>query len=208
MNKNKIFLTILTAMIGLFFMIPNTEAQTKSEVKTEVATLAGGCFWCQQSPYDKLPGVIRTTVGYTGGTVPSPSYEAVCTGKTGHAEAVEIEFDPKKISYEKLLDVFWRNIDPTTENQQFFDHGSQYRTAIFYHNEAQREAAIKSKQKLKLSGVFDHDIVTTIEPAKKFYKAEAYHQGYYKSCPLQYNAYKNGSGRTRYFEKIWGSDHH
>ena len=168
------------------------------------ATFAGGCFWCMQGPFDYLEGVISTKTGYTGGSTLNPSYEEVCTGKTGHTEAVEIIYDQEIISYEKLLEVFWRNIDTTTQNQQFADKGSQYRTAIFYHTEEQKILAEKSKQDLEKSGKFDKPIVTEILPAAPFYPAEDYHQDYYKKNPFHYELYKQGSGRARYLERTWG----
>lgn len=174
----------------------------------ETAMFAGGCFWCMQPPYDTLPGVVKTTVGYTGGTKPHPTYEEVCTGTTGHAEAVQIEYDPAKISYEQLLGVFWRNIDPISINRQFADEGSQYRTAIFYHNDAQRRLAETSKAQLQRSGKFRGPIATEIVPASTFYPAEAHHQQYYQQCPLQYQRYRSGSGRDGYLHKTWGGSGH
>ncbi len=176
-----------------------------ADENTKVATFAGGCFWCMEPPFDKLPGVIATTPGYTGGHTERPSYEQVCSGDTGHAEAVEIVFDPGKISYRELLDVFWRNIDPTTRDRQFADTGSQYRTAIFYHDEEQRRVAEESKLELEKSGVFSRPIVTEITAAGPFYPAEAYHCQYYKKNPLHYKMYRQGSGRESYLEKMWGT---
>ncbi len=171
--------------------------------KTEKATFAGGCFWCMQGPFDATEGVISTDVGYTGGKKENPSYEEVSTGKTGHAEAIEIIFDPEKVSYEELLEIFWRNIDPTTQNQQFADKGTQYRTAIFYHDQKQKELAEKSKMELQKSGMFDKPIVTEIVPASKFYSAEEYHQEYYAKNPQHYQMYKVGSGRSAFIERMW-----
>ncbi len=172
----------------------------------ELATFAGGCFWCMEPPYEKLKGVRSVVSGYTGGTRENPTYEQVCTGSTGHAEAVQITFDPSEISYEKLLDVFWRNIDPTTKDQQFADRGTQYRTAIFYHSEDQRRWAEASKEKLEKSKKFDRPIATEIVPASKFYPAEDYHQRYAKKCPLPYKSYRIGSGREGYLKKTWGEE--
>ncbi|MBI2118789.1 MAG: peptide-methionine (S)-S-oxide reductase MsrA [Elusimicrobia bacterium] len=174
-----------------------------AEVKIEKATFAGGCFWCTQPAFDKLKGVISTTVGYTGGTKTNPTYDEVCSGKTGHAEALEIIYDPKQVSFTELLEIFWKNIDPTKLNQQFFDVGAQYRTAIFYHSEEQKNLAQDSKSKLEKSGKFDQPIVTEIVPASTFYKAEDYHQKYYQKCPLRYKSYKIGSGRDSYLKKMW-----
>ncbi len=174
-----------------------------AETKYQKATFAGGCFWCMQGPFDFLDGVISTMVGYIGGNIENPSYEEVSTGITGHFEAVEVLYDPQKISYKELLEVFWRNIDPTTRNQQFADRGSQYRTAIFYHNEEQKKLAERSKSKLEKSGKFDKPIVTEIVEATSFYPAEDYHQDYYKKNPFRYEMYKHGSGRTRFVERMW-----
>ncbi|MEJ2536958.1 MAG: peptide-methionine (S)-S-oxide reductase MsrA [Calditrichia bacterium] len=170
------------------------------------AIFAGGCFWCMEPPYDDLPGVISTTVGYTGGNVPNPSYEEVSSGTTGHAEAVKIVFDSTKISYPELLKVFWRNIDPTNPLGQFADYGSQYRTAIFYLNEKQKEQALQSKKELEASGMFDKPIVTEIVTASTFYPAEEYHQEFYKNNPLRYNGYKVGSGRAGFLKDKWGNE--
>ncbi len=170
----------------------------------EKAIFAGGCFWCMEHPFDELPGVISTTVGYTGGVKKAPTYEEVSAGGTGHAESVEVIFDPSLISYSELLDVFWRNIDPTTPNRQFVDVGSQYRTAVFYLNEAQKRLAEKSKTELEATGRYDQPIVTEIVPATTFYRAEEYHQDYYKKNPIRYKFYRYNSGRDRYIEKVWG----
>jgi methionine-S-sulfoxide reductase len=173
--------------------------------KIKKATFAGGCFWCMQNPYDELNGVETTAVGYTGGHVENPTYEEVCAGNTGHAEAIEILYDPTQINYTELLNVFWRNIDPTTLNRQFTDAGTQYRTAIFYHSEKQRQSAESSKQEMKRSGIYAEPIVTEITPAATFYMAEDYHQKYYEKCPVKYKMYKSGSGRAQYLENIWGN---
>jgi methionine-S-sulfoxide reductase len=168
------------------------------------ATFAGGCFWCMEPPFEKLEGVVSVTAGYTGGTEQHPTYEQVSSGKTGHTEAIQIVFDPSKISYEQLLDVFWMNIDPTTPNQQFADKGSQYRSAIFYHSEEQKRLAEASKEQLERSGKFNAPIVTEIAPASTFYPAEDYHQDYYKKNPIRYKLYHMGSGRGQYLQKTWG----
>lgn len=169
----------------------------------EKATFAGGCFWCMQPPFDELEGVISTTVGYTGGAPVNPSYEEVSAGGTGHCEAIEVVYDPSKIGYERLLEVFWQNIDPTTPNRQFADVGSQYRTGIFYHGETQKKLAEESKRKMDESGRFGKPIVTEITPASAFYPAEEYHQKYYEKNPLRYKFYRFGSGRDAYLKKIW-----
>ena len=180
--------------------------QQVNPANVQTAIFAGGCFWCMEPPYDNLPGIISTIVGYTGGEVENPSYEEVTTGTTGHAEAVKIEFDSTQISYSELLRVFWRNIDPTNPFGQFADRGSQYRTAIFYLDEKQKEAAFHSKKELEESGKFKDPIVTQIVPAELFYPAEDYHQEYYKKNPFHYNSYKVGSGRAGYLEKVWGDE--
>jgi peptide methionine sulfoxide reductase msrA/msrB len=169
----------------------------------ERATFAGGCFWCMQHPFDELTGVVSTAVGYTGGHKEYPVYEEVCSGETGHAEAIEIQYDPSQITYSELLDVFWKNINPTTLNKQFADVGTQYRTAVFYHNEEQKRLCEASKEVSEKSGRYDKPIVTEIIPASTFYKAEEYHQKYYEKCPVRYNLYKSGSGRNQYLEKMW-----
>ena len=179
-----------------------------ADVQPEKATFAGGCFWCMEGPFDKLPGVQSVTVGYTGGTMENPSYEAVSSGGTGHAEAVEIVFDPAKISYEKLLEVFWHNVDPLTANRQFCDVGEQYRSAIFFHGEAQHAAAEASKKALEESKKFDRSIVTEIVPASRFWPAEEYHQHYYTKNPLRYQYYRFGCGRDARLEKFWGKSEH
>lgn len=168
------------------------------------ASFAGGCFWCMQPPYDKMKGVISTRVGYTGGHKKNPTYEEVCRGTTGHAEAVEITYDPSQVSYEELLDLFWRNIDPTAKDRQFADQGTQYRTAIFYHDDEQRRLAEGSKEVLERSGRFPHPIMTEIAPASEFYPAEEYHQAYYVKNPVRYGLYKVGSGRESFIGSMWG----
>ena len=170
----------------------------------EKAAFAGGCFWCMQGPYDNLPGVVSTTVGYTGGEKQNPTYHEVGAGGTGHIESIEIVFDPKKVSYEKLLDVFWHNVDPTNASGQFCDNGSSYRTAIFFENDAQRAAAEASKKTLAASGVLKKPIVTEIVKAGTFWKAEEYHQSYYKKNPIRYGLYRSGCGRDARLKEIWG----
>ena len=172
--------------------------------KIECAVFAGGCFWCMQHPFDKLNGVVSTSVGYTGGHNGNPTYEEVCSGETGHTEAIEIQFNPEQITYSELLDVFWKNIDPTTPNRQFADIGSQYRTVVFYHNEEQKQIAESSKDEMDRSGIHEKPIVTEIIPASAFWTAEEYHQEYYKKSPDRYKRYNSGSGRERYLKKTWG----
>lgn len=168
------------------------------------ATFAGGCFWCMEPPYDKLPGVVSTTSGYIGGHTRNPTYEAVSAGGTGHAEAVRIVYDPAKVSYARLLDVFWRNIDPTARDRQFCDVGDQYRSAIFYHDAEQKRLAEQSKAALERAKPFPQPIVTTIEPAGVFTPAEAYHQDYYRKNPLRYKFYRFQCGRDQRLEELWG----
>ena len=174
----------------------------------EIATFAGGCFWCMQPPFEKLPGVVSTTVGYTGGAATNPTYKEVCSGTTGHAEAIQVVFDPARVSYERLLEVFWHNVDPTTPNRQFADIGTQYRTAIFYHTEEQRRLALASKEQLERSGKFAEPIVTELVPASTFYPAEEYHQQYYKKNAIHYKLYRIGSGRESYLTRTWGKSSH
>jgi len=172
---------------------------------TAKATFAGGCFWCMEPPFDKLDGVISTTSGYTGGQLKNPTYEQVSTGATGHAEVVEIVYDPKRVSYEKLLEVFWKNIDPTVRNAQFCDTGSQYRSAIFYHDDEQKRLAETSKAALEKSKPFAAEIVTEIVRAPEFYPAETYHQDYYLKNPVRYSFYRSGCGRDQRLKELWGS---
>jgi len=172
--------------------------------KFEKATFAGGCFWCMESPFDKLPGVVSVTSGYTGGNVKNPAYKQVSAGGTGHAEAVQIVYDPTRIGYAKLLDVFWRNTDPTVVDRQFCDVGSQYRSGIFYHSEEQGLLALKSKVALEKSKPFKGPIVTEVTKAGEFYPAEEYHQHYYKKNPIRYRYYRSGCGRDRRLKELWG----
>ena len=168
------------------------------------ATFAGGCFWCMQPPFEKLPGVLSTTVGYTGGHTKNPSYEEVSAGGTGHAESVQIVYDPRKITYEQLLEVFWHNIDPLTRDAQFCDHGHQYRSAIFVHDDAQRRLAEASKRQLEESKRFDRPIVTEIVAATDFYPAEEYHQRYHEKNPVRYKVYRWNCGRDQRLKAVWG----
>lgn len=172
--------------------------------KLAKATFAGGCFWCMEPPFDELAGVVSTTSGYTGGRQDKPTYEQVSAGWTGHTEAVQIVYDPAKVSYAKLLEVFWRNIDPTTPDRQFCDRGTQYRSGIFYHDEAQKRLAEESKARLGKSKPFQGPVVTEIQPLTRFYPAEEYHQDYYKKNPIRYKFYRNGCGRDQRLEELWG----
>ena len=172
---------------------------------TAMATFAGGCFWCVEADFDKVPGVISTTSGYTGGTVANPTYEQVSSKRTGHAQVVRIVFDPSKVSYDTLLQKYWRSIDPTTKDRQFCDIGSPYRTAIYTHDAAQAAAARASLASLEKSKPFKEPIVTPIEIAGPFYEAEGYHQDYYKKNPVRYNYYRLGCGRDSRLQQIWGA---
>lgn len=169
----------------------------------EVATFAGGCFWCMVKPFDEQPGIIKVVSGYTGGHKENPTYKEVCSETTGHYEAVQITFDPEVFPYEKLLELYWPQIDPTDASGQFADRGDSYRTAIFYHNEYQKTLAEESKQQLEASGRFSEPIATQILPAKPFYEAEEYHQGYYKKNKFRYAMYRRGSGRDRFIKENW-----
>jgi peptide-methionine (S)-S-oxide reductase len=173
-----------------------------------VATFAGGCFWCMEPPFDALPGVLSTTSGYMGGSKSNPTYEEVSSGRTGHAEAVQVVYDPKKVTYAKLLEVFWENIDPTVVDRQFCDIGNQYRTAIFYRGEEQKRMAEASKQALMKSKPFKDDIVTPIVPAGQFWPAEEYHQNYYMKNPVRYRFYRTGCGRDARLKELWGHAPH
>jgi peptide methionine sulfoxide reductase msrA/msrB len=176
----------------------------EEKINKGIATFAGGCFWCMIIPFQKLDGVFEVVAGYTGGRKDNPSYEEVSTGTTGHFEAVQVTYDPSKINYNQLLDVYWQQINPTDDAGQFADKGSQYKTAIFYHNEEQKKQAEESKKKLNSSGKFKEEIVTKILPAEEFYKAEEYHQDYPTKHPIHYNLYKKGSGREKFIKEMWG----
>jgi len=203
-------------MIGmvLFFMMGNQRSEAvQKEMKMEMAkegmnlwkaTFAGGCFWCTEADFEKLPGVVKVISGYTGGNKENPTYAEVSSGTTGHVEAVQVYYDPSKITYEELLDYFWKHVDPTDAGGQFVDRGSQYRSVIFYHDEEQKRLAEKSKEALSKSGRFNKPIVTEILKFTKFYKAEDYHQDYYKTHPLKYKFYRYESGRDQFLEKTWG----
>jgi methionine-S-sulfoxide reductase len=178
-------------------------SETKPNI--EIATFAGGCFWCTQSDFERHRGIVDLLAGYTGGHRPNPTYEEVCSGRTGHLEAVQLHYDCERISYPDLLEIFWQHVDPTDPGGQFIDRGSQYRTAIFYHSEHQRRIAENTRQTLERSGRFDRPISTEIRQVGPFYKAEPFHQGYYKKNPLHYKFYRANSGRDRFIEKVWRS---
>jgi len=193
----------ISIMIGVITMLAFS---VSAAVRLEKATFAGGCFWCMVPPFEKLDGVKGVISGYTGGHKDNPTYEEVSSGKTGHVEAIEVTFDPSKITYEKLLDVFWRQIDPTDPGGQFVDRGSQYRSVIFFHTPEQKALAEKSKEALARSGRFSKTIATEILPAGKFYKAEEYHQDYWKKNPIRYKFYRYNSGRDQFLKKVRGDE--
>jgi peptide methionine sulfoxide reductase msrA/msrB len=201
--------SILVACAVLSLHTQTREAPMKTEqhgvVTTRKATFAGGCFWCMEPPFEKLPGVIETVAGYTGGESPDPSYEEVSSGRSGYVEAVQVTYDPGKVGYGRLLDVFWRSIDPTDPAGQFADKGSQYRTAVFYHDPKQKQEAERSKKELDRSGRFDRPIATLILPAMAFYPAQEHHQDYYLKNPVRYKQYRRGSGRGGFLERTWGA---
>lgn len=201
---------LAASVLGLYTFVAHDIVANKDmeammdKVKEEIATFAGGCFWCTEAEFEEVRGVTKAICGYTGGRTDNPTYEQVCTGETGHMEAVRVHFDPSVVSYEELLQVFWRHIDPTDSGGQFADRGSQYKTAIFYHDEEQKEKAEMSRAALEASGRFHGPIVTEIKPAERFYEAEPYHQDYHKTCSLRYRLYRIGSGRDGFIEKVWG----
>ena len=193
---------------GVFLLVLSMGAPVASwaaDAKPGVAIFAGGCFWCVEADFDKVPGVLDTTSGYIGGSFPNPTYEQVSAKQTGHAEAVRISFDTTKVSYEQLLAVFWKSIDPTTVDRQFCDAGAPYRTAIFVTDDAQRKAAQASLAALEISKPFKQPIVTQIERATKFYPAEDYHQDYYRKNPIRYKYYRTSCGRDERLKQLWGS---
>lgn len=204
--------SILTIAVAIAAVAVIARAQTSSSTATgpapsglAKATFAGGCFWCVEADFDKVPGVVSTTSGYTGGKVANPSYEQVSAKVTGHAEAVEVVYDPKRVSYEQLVEYFWHTIDPTTKDAQFCDHGSPYRTAIFVQDAAQLAVARASLAKLEKSKPFKESIVTEIALAGPFYVAEDYHQDYYKKNPIRYKYYRTSCGRDARVQQLWGS---
>lgn len=206
-------LTALTVAIVFLFGAPGwllsaqgtaAKSQPRTGAQLQKATFAGGCFWCMEHPFDELPGVVSVTAGYTGGQVRNPTYEQVSAGGTGHAESVQVVFDPAKISYDKLLTRFWHNIDPTVKDRQFCDTGHQYRSAIFYHDEEQRRQALQSKQALEANKPFKGQIQTEIVAASEFYPAEEYHQHYYKKNPVRYAYYRFSCGRDHRLKELWG----
>jgi peptide methionine sulfoxide reductase msrA/msrB len=209
----RILLIALPVVAGLFFMGTFAATQTPTGKQTKMnanqenlkkATFAGGCFWCSEADFEKTDGVVEVISGYTGGATENPSYEDVSSGRSEHLEAVQVIYDPAKITYKRLLEVFWRHVDPTDAGGQFADRGAQYRTAIFYHDEEQRRLAEASRQELDRSGRFKKPVVTEIRPLTRFYAAEGYHQDYYKKNSLRYSLYRQGSGRDQFIQQAWG----
>jgi len=192
-----IFVTLLLNSVG-------SDAAESPAPTLKSAIFAGGCFWCMQPPFDHAKGVMKTIVGYSGGTEPNPTYQQVSSEKTSHRESIEVTYDPEQITYDQLLDIYWRNINPTQADGQFADIGSSYRAAIFYAHDDEKKLAEASKERLAKSGKFPKPIVTEILPAMKFYPAEEYHQKYYLKNPVAFEAYHVGSGRVGYLERIWG----
>ena len=201
MNKSLLLIIVFASqtLLGITF---SPAQPTPNQFKT--AVLAGGCFWCIQPAFDKAPGVVNTVVGYCGGTEPNPTYELVGSEKTKYRESIEITYDPKRVSFAQLLDIYWRQIDPTQADGQFTDIGPSYRAAIFYNNEDEKKIAEASKEKLARFGKFNKPLVTEILPAMKFYPAEAYHQKYYRQNPEHFEAFEKGSGRISFEKKNWG----
>jgi len=219
MKRLALILSAVAVSIALFYFAinpgkfpPQTKDASSAEQKgtdisdTEIATLAGGCFWCIESTMEKLSGVKAAISGYSGGTTENPTYYDVGTGKTGHTEAVQVYYDPNRISYEAILHRFWREIDPTDSKGQFADRGSEYRPAIFFHNEQQKETALRTKQELERSKRYKNPLTIEILPFDVFYEAEDYHQDYYKKKAFRYKVYRHGSGRDQYLQEIWGNE--
>ena len=202
MNTKRLLPLLWIAALG--FSPALSAAQTEGKAATAKATFAGGCFWCVEEAFDKVPGVIATVSGFMGGRVKNPTYEQVVTGSTGHAEVVQVEYDPAKVSYAKLVEVFWRNIDPTQKDGQFCDYGSQYRSGIFYHDDEQKRVAEASRAALQKNKPFRGEIVTEITKASAFYPAEAYHQNFHITTPTRYKFYKSGCGRDARLQQLWG----
>lgn len=213
MKRRVLMMAAVAAVIAMVAFGSNSESKEGTQVAgpapegMKLATFAGGCFWCMESPFEEIDGVQSVTSGYTGGHKKNPTYEEVCTGTTGHAESIQIVYDPNKVTYEKLLHTYWRNIDPTTPDRQFCDVGSQYRPEIFYHDEEQLRAAEKSKKEIEESGVVD-EVKVRISPASEFYVAEDYHQNFYMTNPEHYQQYRMGCGRDRRLAQLWGESDH
>jgi len=196
-------LTVAVLLVGAWNVQSTSHAE--ADATPGKAYFAGGCFWCMEEAFEKVEGVLSATSGYMGGKVANPSYEEVSAGRTGHAESVEVIYDPSKVSYQKLLDAFWHNVDPVTPNAQFCDHGSQYRSVIFFQTDEEKRASDTSKQAIEQSKRFTEPIVTQIVPASQFYPAEEYHQNFYKKNPIRYKFYKYNCGRAQRLEALWGN---
>ena len=203
---NRIFLLALGCTVLIAATVTDSNAQNSTSAPTKTAIFAGGCFWCIQPAFDKANGVIKTVVGYSGGTEPNPTYALVTSEKTNYRESIEVTYDPAKISYDQLLDIYWRQIDPTQADGQFTDIGPSYRAAIFYGSDDEKKLAEMSKGKLAQSGKFKKPIVTEILPAMRFYPAEGYHQKYYQQNPDHFEAFEHGSGRVSFQKKTWGAN--
>ncbi|MEK7352791.1 MAG: peptide-methionine (S)-S-oxide reductase MsrA [Nitrospirota bacterium] len=195
-------LTVAVLLVGAWNV--QSTGLAAADTTSGKAYFAGGCFWCMEEVFEKVEGVLSATSGYMGGTVSNPTYEEVSAGRTGHTESVEVVYDPAKVSYQKLLDAFWRNVDPITPNAQFCDHGSQYRSAIFFQTDEEKRASDTSKQAIEQSKRFKEPIVTQIAMAQKFYPAEEHHQDFYKKNPIRYKLYKYNCGRAQRLEELWG----
>ena len=206
MKVYKLFLLLVLGG-GLLVGMNSPSISETAKGGQAIATFAGGCFWCMEGPFDELDGVVSTTSGYTGGQTVNPTYEEVSAGGTGHAEAVQVVYDPQKISYQELLAVYWPNTDPTTPDAQFCDHGSQYRPEIFYHDDKQRQSAEASKEEIKRTKTFSAPLVTEITQATVFYPAEEYHQDFYRKNPIRYKFYRFTCGRDARLATLWGDEH-
>lgn len=204
MTTQRRFIALATGLIVCMILANVPLDETSAASQSGKAYFAGGCFWCMEEAFEKVEGVVTVVSGYMGGTVANPTYEEVSAGRTGHAESVEVTYDPTKVTYQKLLDTFWHNVDPLTPNAQFCDHGSQYRSAIFYSTEDEKRQAEESKAAIEQAKKFPAPIVTQLVPAATFYPAEDYHQDYYKKNPLRYKYYKYGCGRANRLEALWG----
>jgi len=204
MRKLMVLVSLGFAAVVMWNVVDAMPGISSSEHSQAKATFAGGCFWCMEEVFEGVEGVVSVISGYTGGEIANPTYEQVSAGGTGHAEAIEVLYDPDKVTYQKLLTVFWHNIDPTTPNAQFCDHGNQYRSAIFYHDEKQKEDVDASLQKVNHTKFFPQAIVTEIVPASVFYPAEEYHQDFYTKNPVRYKYYKWNCGRAKRLEQLWG----
>jgi peptide-methionine (S)-S-oxide reductase len=204
MKRQVLPLVLILAICFVGFWNAHSTGYAAADAALGKAYFAGGCFWCMEEAFEKVEGVLSATSGYMGGTVANPSYEEVSAGRTGHAESVEVVYDPAKVSYQKLLETFWHNVDPITRNAQFCDHGSQYRSAIFFQTDEEKQASDTSKQAIEQSKRFKEPIVTQIEMASRFYAAEEYHQDFYKKNPIRYKFYKYNCGRAQRLEELWG----